>query len=320
VARFSLWWQKNIRLIIIIVVVIIVVFIAFSFLVNMFGWNWTGFNGGYSKITTTRTTHGVITTTEQMPTKTFWDWLNLFGVLAIPVVVGFGTVWFTTKQGQVSSSENNDNQQEAALQGYINEMSELLLDKNLRDSQPEDEVRMIARVRTLTVLRRLDAERKVSVLQFIRESGLIEKNNRIVDLTRADLSGVNLSVANLDSTDLSGANLSGANLFYARVFFANLKRVNLNEANLNEADLHGADLSLADLQGANLKRANLSGANLTLTNLSRVNLADADLDRANLKGAVLMFSNLSGAKVTSEQLDQAQSLKDTIMPDGSKHP
>src|SRR5258708_7538098 len=185
VARFSIWWQNN-KWRVLIGVAIIVVFIAFAFLVYIFGWNWTGFNGGYHKITTTRTTHGAITTTEQPPTKTLWDWLQLLTALAIAVVVGFGVAWFTTKQTQASEAANkqrhetelqitSDNQREAALKAYIDNMSELLLEKNLRNSQPEDEVRTIARARTLTVLRRLDAERKGSVLQFLQESGLIDK-------------------------------------------------------------------------------------------------------------------------------------------------
>ena len=59
-----------------------------------------------------------------------------------------------------------DNQRETALQEYIDKMSELLLQKNLRESAEEDEVRKIARVRTLTILPRLDARRKGSVLHF----------------------------------------------------------------------------------------------------------------------------------------------------------
>src|SRR5260221_4346376 len=83
----------------------------------------------------------------------------------------------------------SDNQRETALQEYINKMSELLLDKDhpLRESAPEDEVRKIARVRTLTVLPRLDIRRKWHVLQFLYESRLIEKSKRIVDLATADL-------------------------------------------------------------------------------------------------------------------------------------
>ncbi len=73
-------------------------------------------------------------------------------------------------------------------------------------------MRKIARVRTLTVLPRLNGRRKRSVLQFLNESGLIDKDKRIVDLTGAGLSGANLLEANLLGANLSGANLRGAEL------------------------------------------------------------------------------------------------------------
>src|SRR5260221_1248189 len=93
-------------------------------------------------------------------------------------------------------------------------MSELLLykDNPLRESASEDEVRKIARVRTLTMLTRLDNERKKSVLQFLHESGLIETDKHIIDLRGADLYGANLSDADLRGADLYGADLRGADL------------------------------------------------------------------------------------------------------------
>ena len=71
-------------------------------------------------------------------------------------------------------------------------MSELLLHENLCKSKPDDEVRKIARVRTLTVLTRLDGKRKGSVIQFLYESELIDKNKTIIDLLGADLNNAEL--------------------------------------------------------------------------------------------------------------------------------
>ena len=94
---------------------------------------------------------------QYQPAKTLWDWLNLLGVLAIPAVVGLGAASYTAQQGKVSDREHTDNQRETALQAYIDKMSELLLHEKLRDSAEEDEVGKIARVRTLTILPRLNA-------------------------------------------------------------------------------------------------------------------------------------------------------------------
>jgi uncharacterized protein YjbI with pentapeptide repeats len=86
-------------------------------------------------------------------------------------------------------------------------------------------VRTLARSRTLTVLRRLDGERKGSVVLFLQESTLLEKGVLIeeeqataddgfiidADLSEADLSEADLSGAISNGTDLRNANLSKAN-------------------------------------------------------------------------------------------------------------
>ena len=109
----------------------------FIFLVESFGWDWTGFSNGTNQITITSISKGNYTATVSQPSKTLWDWLELLAALAIPAVVGLGATWYTTQQGKVSDRENADNQREASLQAYIDKMSELLLQGKLRESKPE---------------------------------------------------------------------------------------------------------------------------------------------------------------------------------------
>jgi Pentapeptide repeats (8 copies) len=135
---------------------------------------------------------------------------------------------------------------EAALQAYIDKMSELLLKEHLgceltskgKLTPEEEEARKIARVRTLTVLPRLDANRKRSVLQFLYESHLIDKDKRIIDLHGADLSVAYLFAANLSGADLSEAELNGANLITSH-----LSGVKVTEEQLKQAkSLEGATM------------------------------------------------------------------------------
>jgi uncharacterized protein YjbI with pentapeptide repeats len=234
------WWQGNKRRLITVTVVILSLFLIFVLLVMLFGWDWTGFTSGESKIT--KTPQGM--SIEYSPGKTLWDWLGLLGALAIPIVVGFGVAWFSHAQqihdqklaDQRSRSEteladkraayeqeiNIDRLREELLQGYLDDMAELLLREKLLSLDPSSPVRTIARARTLAVLRRITATRKAVVLQFLHESKLIDKDNPIVDLKGADLSkadlqeadlrGVNLIGVNLRGIKLTGANLSGATL------------------------------------------------------------------------------------------------------------
>jgi uncharacterized protein YjbI with pentapeptide repeats len=183
-------------------------------------WNWTGVSG-----------------------KDLWDWWQL---LILPVGVAVGGFVFNTKQSETSLKVSeqhhqtdlqiaDDQQREAALEGYLNHLSELLLEKNLASPQSSSDVREMARVRTLITLRRVGKYRKGIVLQFLHEAGLINKNNTIIDLHLADLGEADLSGTDLREANLSGANLSGANL----------SGTNLSGANLSGAKVTAVQLATA---------------------------------------------------------------------------
>jgi uncharacterized protein YjbI with pentapeptide repeats len=226
-------------------------------------------------------------------------------LLFIPVVLAIAGFWFNHRERRAAEvraeAERNieqqrskaeqeialDNQREAALQAYINSMSELLLHEKLRESAEDDEVRRIARVRTLTVLPHLDMRRKKSVVQFLYESDLIDKNKCIVNLRDANLRGALLYKANLREANLceaflgeailTGAEMNRANLAKARMPEANLRGAKLNDANLREAELRGADLSYANLSRADLSRADFEEADLSGANLEAANVYLAQL-------------------------------------------
>jgi uncharacterized protein YjbI with pentapeptide repeats len=202
--------------------------------------------------------------------------------------------------------------QEDALPEYLDQMVQLLSDKDrpLRRSKAGDEVSILARVRTLTVLPRLDGGRKGSVVQFLYESGLITKDRRVVDLSKADLSYADLYGANLSYANLHGGYLIKTNLIKADLVEADLSGAYLIEADLIRADLSGANLSNAWLRHANLSGADLSGSNLSGSNFSGADLRGADVSRAvpryaNLSRTDLSGSNLSGADLHGTDLQGA---------------
>jgi uncharacterized protein YjbI with pentapeptide repeats len=221
---------------------------------------------------------------------TLWDWTKL---LLVPAVIAAGGLWFNAQQQEREQRIANERAQDEALQGYLDGMSQLLTDKErpLHRAQPGDTLSTVARARTLTVLARLNSERKGSVVRFLYEAGLINKDHLIVDLQR--------------SRDLRGADLSATYL---------------TNSSLCRADLSRVDLRWTFMPGANLSYANLSGANLSDAGLTAVNLSLAVLDGANLSGAYLYSADLSSARgVTQEQLDQAASLVGATMPNGQKY-
>jgi hypothetical protein len=192
---------------------------------------WTGF-ADY-KLPTSKVVRG----------KTLWDWMEL---LIIPLVLAGGALLLNRSERNTEREIATDRQQEAALQVYLDRMTELLLEKDLRTTENE-EVRSIARMRTLTVLRGLDGKRKGIVVIFLYEAGLLFVKP-VIALVGADLSGADLRGAFLKRVDLEEANLIGAHL----------SRANLWDANLIGADLSGANLSKANLREADMTEAKIS--------------------------------------------------------------
>jgi uncharacterized protein YjbI with pentapeptide repeats len=241
--------------------------------------------------------------------KTLWDWLQLLGIIAIPFVVVLASNALTFQQQQATDAQHkielsiaDDQRQEATLKAYLDDMTSLLLNNRLRDSHPGDEVRKIALIKTLTVVRQLNGSRKGLLLKFLIEASLLDNKKPIVLLNGADLSG---TISHQYEADQYGANLSGANLSGANLQAAYLPETDLSRTNLSHADLLNADLPLADL---------------SLADLSFVNLSRADLSHADLLGTLLFRTNLQGTKVTPKQLAEARSLKGATLPDGSLYP
>ncbi len=233
--------------------------------------------------------------------KTFWDWLQLFVVPLALVMIGY---FFTAQQDarqQRAEEQRADidrwlaeqRAQEEALQAYLDQMSGLLLERDLRASEEGSEVRMLARARTLAVLERVEPGREREVVEFLIETGLVQSEGTsepIISLHAADLRHAELSGIELSGADLSGADLTGAHLRYA-----DLSATDLSNANLTCGEPTYRDPDCADLVGANLKSADLSGA-------------------------YLMGANLEDAEgLTEAQLEQTALLEGATMPNGQKY-
>jgi len=315
----------------------------------LFGWKWTG-----------------LVTDANYPKRTLWDWLDL---LIVPIALAIATfvlnrIAANRQQAAQAAQKERDEAAQAAqkerdeaaqaaqkqheqklaaerdhgvvLQAYVDNIGNLLLERDLRSSLEGDDVRKLARSLTLAALTRfhtgipwtdLGSEGsyfKRSLIQFLYEADLLNKEAAIVDLYRAELDN-----ANLNAISLAGANLRGADMR-----FADLRRADLSDASMPEAYLFMAKLSATNLSAADLSYATLnhiscvpdtvtsqwgleSGVNLSNAKLFRARLINADLTGADLTGADLTGADLTGAKGTTiEQVEQAKSLKGATMPDG----
>ena len=235
---------------------------------------------------------------------TLWAWVQL---LIVPVVIAGGGLWFNRQQRGRELEIAQRRSQDEALQAYLDEMSQLLTDKErpLHKAQLGDSLSVVSRARTLTVLLRLSGMHKRSVLRFLHEANLIKKGHRVIDLSQADLHEAYLSGDNLQQADLSDAFLMEAVLSRANLREADLRQAFLWRANLGSADLREADLSKASLSEADLSEAVLSQANLREADLSEADLSGAVLSQANLHESRLSQANLSGADLSQAVLCDA---------------
>ncbi len=319
-------------IVLLIVVAVVGILVAFPQ-----DWDWLGI-GKSSKIsqetkeTVDKQGRKTLTTTKYESAKTLWDWISVLGVPLSLVIFGFWLQQLQQKQADEHTKLEKEiaefNQNEEALQVYLDRLSTLLIDKNLvaiaakvkkvKESQVENEQDVeileeqkdllnaavnVIRARTLSILRRLreDKERKSNVIHFLIEAEVICK------------AGLDLSMAELGEADLSRANLRKVNFCQANLNRTNLSRANLISANLNGANLRGANLHKANLISANLSEADFSDADLSDAYLRYANLHKANFSRANLKGTGLKETK----SLTDKQLEMAKLCK-TILPEGSK--
>lgn len=293
-------------------------------------WHWTGF----FRYTTTDPQTG---TTELRPDKTLWDWLEL---VIVPLAIAGGLYVLNKNERDREVRRKKEREAEAAdqikeneWQNYLDRMTNLL-EKGLRETDLNSPLRDIARVRTLTTLRRLDGSRKGMLLRFLFDAGLIISiphssiPHPIVDLrqgkadfTKADLHGAVLTAMVYQKEDKpkgnysrgisqEAAKLMGLDLSQALEIEVDLSNVpsrtsmlgvvlinaNLSNAVLSEALLFGVNLSNSTLVNTDLRKTLLTGANLSGARLSQAKLNGAILYGADLSEADLRGADLSGAK------------------------
>ncbi len=111
-ARLRSWWQKAKKplevFVIIVICALVIALVVVIVRVYIFQVNVPGLSG-----------------------KNLWDWLQL---LIIPAVLAIGGYLFNFATGRTEREIALDKQREDALQAYIDNMSALLLEKDLRKS------------------------------------------------------------------------------------------------------------------------------------------------------------------------------------------
>jgi uncharacterized protein YjbI with pentapeptide repeats len=262
--------------------------------------------------------------------KSLWEFLDLLIVPLALAIIGFGFTFIQDNRQQKIEDQRTESAikieeqraQNAALQAYLDQMNDLILDRKLLKvnkgvpvHERGDPVHTLAQARTTTAITQFDGENNQAVTRFLSDSGLLKEPAL---LANTDLEGAQLPNAVLQNANLAGTNLTGANLteavlssadfsakekegedtilITADLTRADLTKAALQEAKLAECTLYKVTLTKAALQGAVLNNASLEDANLSYAALQKAHLNSASLKDANLSHAALQNADLSSAE------------------------
>lgn len=125
-SRGSLWQRRKKMALMFVFSLLSVSCVIFVIYAYKFGLRWTGFNAFQGP-----------NTQQYQPTKTLWDWLQL---LIVPIVLSVAASWLNHQNSQLElrmtierdKTEHDialDNQRAELLQGYLDRMSDLLLEQ-----------------------------------------------------------------------------------------------------------------------------------------------------------------------------------------------
>jgi uncharacterized protein YjbI with pentapeptide repeats len=180
------------------------------------------------------------------------------------------------------------------LTGYIDDMSSLVLDRNLLRSRFGSDVQGVARMLTLATVRRLDARRKGEVLRYLMDARLLGVGGRAG--SGAPGQGRPRIRIDIEGADLRGADLSG------EVVSGWLKSVDLREARFDSAYLDGVQFNASDLRGASFRKALSLEADFTAARLNNAVfqrfsvVGDTSFESACLTNASFRSANLRDAR------------------------
>ena len=230
--------------------------------------------------------------------RTLWDWLGLLVIPLALAALGFALSAAQTERDNrrddtrarldrtladeraaADRARAVDQDREEILRSYLDQMSGLLLDRNLAGARTGYEARALAHTLTLSVLPRLDGERKGVVLRFLDEAGLIRGLNPKIRLWGADLRHVALD---------------GASLYRPA-----LRRADLRHASFRRMVLYAPDFYSSDLRGADFSGGTLDDPDFSNACLSNVSFRDVTLNRPLFRGAAghdLDFTDARGGE------------------------
>ena len=246
-------------------------------------WEWTGF---------TRRSGGAADAANSP--KTLWNWLEL---LLVPA--GIAIALFALNNAQSGREQRRADRRAAVdrsiaaeriradiLHTYLQQMSNLLLDRGLLKADWNGPLVNFAQTLTLTVFHQLDGRRKGEVLQFLANTGLIKPPRPKIDLTRADLRHVDAHERSFSALDVENADLRGADFRRAAIYDSSFSFADLERDDFSFALLQGVTMDGANLARADFRYSWVSPASFEVACLASVTFSHAKIEGSSFQGAI----------------------------------
>ena len=156
---------------------------------------------------------------------------------------------------------------------------------------------------TITALRQLSFEKKRLVVQFLYDIGYARRGPSFFYRSGDTEDDKNLKGVILNNIDF------GNDLQFWKLLLRQTYLINASFAN---SYLEGSDFTDSVLTGVNFSQTNLIGVRFFNTQLQQT-----DFQGASLENAQFIRSNLTQSNITDEQLSQALTIYNTVLPNGT---
>ena len=252
-------------------------------------------------------------------------WTRILLTACLTLILGLFSVFYTLQQDSLAHSHREQDQKnmekirrETIYDAYIGDISQYLF---VESKARADIMKVHIRVKTLNILRHLEASQKRDIVLFLYEHQLIRSDlpERAVDLCDADLTDVRFTrPCNLDYLYLPG-------VLADKIVFDGCM---LTRAVFNRTSMVGAKFIHTHASGAQFVAANLTNVIFLQTNNLNINFANAILVRSSfVDGPSPQKVNFTNADLFQSDLTQKQlsyvhhmdknTLLNARLPDGS---
>ena len=184
---------------------------------------------------------------------------------------------------------------DSLLERYMDEMGQALEQNNgTLTSNPLTAT--LVRLKTLTLIRRLDPSRNSQVIRFLHEAGQLTTDKNPLDLSDAELNGVDLSSPRLDNP-MAALHLTRA--YLADSSFANR---DLTRSNFSGSVMHRVNFSGSTLQEIDFYRTKFSGPSAWHgVTIEKLHFEEAEFEHFDFSDALQLTTSLTAVDFTAVQ-------------------